>query len=612
MNDNTEKIKKYNFEITKHTIHFHENASIYSVSSTKNHIYTAGSDSKVRSWHVVLNNPKNGNILCYPENSSIQIEYCTTISLHNSVTVVRSHENYIIAGSIAGDICAYKEIGCKYEECTIRGMDGDGVTDICFVRKNVFVVAFESGQLTMYKLFENSNYEKNEKFEADGVDEECQITKSRKTDKILKINVESKHNEVQNIENNNLNEDKSKEIHRSENSNSNKQEIDKPEKTQIDQTENSQTIKNNDLEKNEIDESASKENIRINTTKKTKRKRIQIHKIHQLLQFKQLYNSSPHSLAIQGLAFSKKNNILCTFSKDKTAKFFLVSKKLTLLGKIQKIFADEQEIILFRKYCFSSNGDFLFIGGCNGFNMNILHKPFGNNCILGSIGPFEGHISVIYEFGNKNTLELEIYDENEVVNVKQIKEKWILLQNNIDEEITDENTNSFTMKNQKKSLNTGNINQFSDQENQITDKNTELQKITEKTVKNQKNVEQLLKKDENKLNQKNICDSNQITSIESQSSKNENNTLELINLQNNNDSIEQSGYEIKNIDNLVLFAVKNSLYCMNRSQIICKMENICYMGITDICMHKNIVFISSVDGLLSSVRFSPIDQNILQ
>lgn len=66
---------------------------------------------------------------------------------------------------------------------------------------------------------------------------------------------------------------------------------------------------------------------------------------------------------------------------------------------------------------------------------------------------------------------------------------------------------------------------------------------------------------------------------------------------------DKHAVRIENTDNLLFFAVRNTLYCMDRRKIVCKFENICYKCITDITVHKNVIFISSVDGLLSSIRF---------
>lgn len=503
MAESYKNVNEYAFEITKHTIHFHDDASIYSLSHTQNHLLTAGSDKNIRCWHISLSEKKKSNILCYPENSSVFIEYCTALEMHHSANVVKSNQDLIVCGSIFGEIIAAKEIGCKFEKCIIKGPDGDSCNDIVFVRKNLIVCGFESGKLLSYEIEENPEY---------------------------------------------FNQDSTE-----------------PQNTEIQQS---------------LDDS-EKEN-----TIKPKKKRIKIKKIQEYLLFNLLYSSKPHNLAIQGLTFNQKYNILTTFSKDRTAKHFYVSKKLTFLDKIKK-FADEQEMILFRKFSYSQNDEFLFIGACNGKYLNILNIPFSYNNIIGKIGPFEAHVSVIKEFGSRKKDEKNKFDKNDKIDLQKIKENWLALNKIIDTQETgdfeiqkdnDEHNNVFDNIHQK-SL-----------KNVLQEKEIEIQNnftfIPENITSLDPDIEQI--KADKQLNKN--CDKMEILN-------------DTENFEIKTEILDSNTISVKNVDNLLFFAVKNSLYCMDRSEIIFKMENITYKGITDICFYKNIVFVSSADGLISSVRF---------
>lgn len=570
--------KGYTFEITKHTLHFHENASIYGLSSTDNHLLTAGSDCTVRCWHIVLKQKKNKNILCYPDNSSVSFVYCCTLTLPNSVNIIRSHGRYVAAGTTMGEIYIFKEKGCTFEECAIRGGDGDSCNEIVFVRREVAVFAFESGRLMMYEIIENGE-------QGDKKDDEKAVS--------------------ENLVRNGTDEEK----------------LDKDTQnyhsSDVGTQNNSQVVENN--------------------SKTVEKKKIKPLRVAKLLSYKLLNVIKPHSLSIQGLAYNAKYNILSTFSKDKTMKIFYITNKMTLLGKLSNAFADEQEMILFRRYKFSHNNEFLYVGGCIGNYLHILHFPFCGTCVLGKIGPFEAHVSVIYEYGGKECSELPEKRALESKNAKQVRERWkkIIIDSCTEAGEADlEHSNLDPIKEEMCTLISNisaglgfgsvfeeenvfnglpakelfcdklqsNDSVFSKGKFKSLSRNVKegghalnCDKINDKSLKYELNVEKSgsCNKNCDKAQQLDSEVTNNTTIDEKKDGKDINDSFNM----------DDYSFTISNTDNLVFFAVKNHLYCMNRTGIVCKMENVCYKGITDIMVHNNVVFISSVDGLLSSVRF---------
>ncbi|ELQ76121.1 putative WD40 repeat, subgroup, WD40/YVTN repeat-like-containing domain protein, partial [Trachipleistophora hominis] len=570
--------KDYTFEITKHTLYFHENASIYGLSSTENHLLTAGSDCTVRCWHITLKSKKNKHVLCYPDSSSVSFAYCCTLTLPNSINTIRSCDKYVAVGTTMGEVYVFKEMGCTFEECMVRGGDGDSCNEIAFVRLGVIVCGFESGRLMMYEIIEND--ELKEKRNCTGTPE------------------------------------------------------DNTEKNEIDNNELSNTIANSSVSEIVMQ---NDDQAPTNNSKVVKKRRIKPSQVTKLLSYKLLNVIKPHSLSVQGLSYNTKYNILSSFSKDKTMKVFYITNKMTIIGKFSDVFADEQEMILFRRYTFSHDNEFLFVGGCLGNLLQILHYPFCGTCVLGRIGPFEAHVSVIYEYGRRNYCTLPEKTNYESENAKLIKERWHKIindgcvqsegddqeslstnqpQENIREMIGDMSTmsgigngsekenasNKFADPNMFVSMSCLNTKRFDDKKTENSDKNSgRVDHIPYNDAENVIIPDPRLSTEKNVSSNKD-CDSTRTINLEivnctSIDEKNDQTCIDCIFNMNN------YGFRISNIDKLVFFAVKNHLYCMNRTGIVCKMENISYKGITDIVSHKNVIFVSSVDGLLSSVRF---------
>lgn len=549
----------YTFEITRHTLHFHDNASIYGLCSTKNHLFTAGSDCTVRCWHIALGQKKSQNGLYYPDNTSVSLSYCSTLTLPNSTSAIRSYENYILAGSVNGEIVLYKENNCKFEECTIRSGDGDGVNEICFVRTNVAIFGFESGRAMMYEIIENNDIKHEEK------PEEIIVKESAKSDHA---------------------EEEGKEKHRN------------------------------------------------NANKK---KRINPSLIKKGLTYKLLTSIKIHPRAIQGLSYDPVYNILATFSKTRSAKLYYVTNKLVLLNTMNQIFADEQELILFKKFCFSHDGEFLYTGGINGKKLNIYYKPFGEKCGLGTVGPFEAHVSVIYEYGKRNLCNLKHPDHYKNIDGKKEASDWasaILEEenrlNNYQKNRSsmdlgpDEQTSQLDAQGNDQGETDCNIYQHVINDNPgascsaemsgqgiINDlqfpqaNNIAYEEICETESALLTSEEEMCRNRDLSINAGNLQEQSDINRTPTEAEKeNEQSKAEIAHFTDTNElDLENISQKIKNVDNLIFFAVKNNLYCMNREEIIFKMENICYRGITDITVVKDVVFVSSVDGLLSSVRF---------
>ncbi|KRH94655.1 putative WD40 repeat, subgroup, WD40/YVTN repeat-like-containing domain protein [Pseudoloma neurophilia] len=522
--------KSYSFETTRHTLHFHEDASIYSITQTNKHLVTSGTDKSVRFWHINLKDKKTENVFCSPETTSVDIKYCTSIEMLNSVNIVKANDAFVVFGSIEGEISAIKELGCKFESSLAKGSDGDSCNDICFIAQNAFVAAFESGKILIFEITENPDY-----MESSLQDEKIDTA----TEQSFDVN-ENKGLNVAEMSLHSINE--------------------------------SEIAKNNSNLENNIDTS---------DIEKPKRKRIVLKIVQKPLIFKVLYTAKPHYQAIQGLAFNPYTRYLASFSKDRSAKIFYVTKKLNLLDRVSKIFADEQEMILFMKFSFSTNGKFLFLGGCNGKVMNILHEPFGKDEIFGSIGPFDGHVSVIYEFGTRKIVQTDKLDVIPLQHSNEIKEKFL------------------AKKVQKTESESQKSNALDDKPDQTT-----IPMVTE-------NKEEFIHKEDDLLSVdlplSDVCIfpvSNTPEPKNSQPTADSSENQDSFQvLSQPNDVMKQSGISIENIDDLIFFAIRNDLYCMDRKKIIVKFENIAFKGITDICVHQNVIFISSVDGLLSSVRF---------
>ncbi|KAF7685222.1 Chromatin assembly factor 1 subunit p60 [Cucumispora dikerogammari] len=112
-------------ETTIQSLYFHDNTSIYSVCSTNTHIYTAGGDSKIRSWHIDIKEQTKSETshvfkITTPINTTMKVTYCDTLEGHlKTVNCVRFFEinsiSYLLSCDDGGKICLWIIKGCKYE-----------------------------------------------------------------------------------------------------------------------------------------------------------------------------------------------------------------------------------------------------------------------------------------------------------------------------------------------------------------------------------------------------------------------------------------------------------------------------------------------------------------
>lgn len=141
-------------------------------------------------------------------------------------------------------------------------------------------------------------------------------------------------------------------------------------------------------------------------------------------------------------------------------KIFYVTKKFIFLLKYTNTFADEQEIILFRRYCFSHDHNFLFVGGVLKKLLHIYHFPFTDTCLLGRIGPFDAHVNVVYEYGMRN--ERLFVNEKDVLNAKDTKavfnKKEVDNLGIINGSVNNEDLNQCIVKNQQNNNENENLN----------------------------------------------------------------------------------------------------------------------------------------------------------
>lgn len=266
-------------EYTTQNLHFHENASIYSIDSTQTLLLTAGGDKVIRSWSITKEPIQSENDFIHNEShlSSVKINYIDSFEGHTKpINCVRFHQNNSIFASSADNgeiIIWYRDIKCKLE------VENEDIYELCLGIDHLFV-GLASGKLLVYAL----NIEMGE----------------------------------------------------------------------------------------------------------------QLTLLPKLIQ-----NIKAHCDIIQGMSFNFKNNCLLTGSRDRTYKTFVLEKKLIFNEKIEsinneKIFADENCKLLFRRSCFIDDNFIYLTGGIKAsdahqFYVYIYHHPFRNEDLYGRIGPLDTH-----------------------------------------------------------------------------------------------------------------------------------------------------------------------------------------------------------------------------
>lgn len=158
---------QYKVELTTHNLHFHDQASIYSVDSKDRMIATAGGDHDVRIWLIEKLGCKNLDF-CHTNalNSSVKIQYKYTLSGHTKmVNCVRFSDEYLASGSDGGAVLIWdiNKFDKGLSHC-VRKSDGDDVYEVAW-HKNFLFLGLSSGQISVYKISKTCEDSRNEKSE---------------------------------------------------------------------------------------------------------------------------------------------------------------------------------------------------------------------------------------------------------------------------------------------------------------------------------------------------------------------------------------------------------------------------------------------------------------
>lgn len=144
----------HNVEVTTHNLHFHDQASIYSVDSKDTIIATGGGDTDVRIWQVEKLAPKEQKF-CYTHalTSSVKIHYMHTLSAHQrTVNCVRFGSDYLATCSDGGHVLVWDahDLGRGLAH-TVRAPDGDDAYEVAWGGKFLFV-GLASGNVAVYEV----------------------------------------------------------------------------------------------------------------------------------------------------------------------------------------------------------------------------------------------------------------------------------------------------------------------------------------------------------------------------------------------------------------------------------------------------------------------------
>ncbi|KAL0265958.1 UNVERIFIED_CONTAM: hypothetical protein PYX00_011675 [Menopon gallinae] len=141
-------------EVTTHNLHFHDQASIYSVDSRDSTIATAGGDTDVRIWAVETLAPKSQQF-CYTHalTSSVKIHYRHTLSAHQrTVNCVRFGGDYLASCSDGGHVLVWNTHEFEKDVAhTVRAPDGDDAYEIAW-GGGVLFVGLASGNISVYEV----------------------------------------------------------------------------------------------------------------------------------------------------------------------------------------------------------------------------------------------------------------------------------------------------------------------------------------------------------------------------------------------------------------------------------------------------------------------------
>ncbi|CAD26432.1 CHROMATIN ASSEMBLY FACTOR 1 P60 SUBUNIT [Encephalitozoon cuniculi GB-M1] len=139
----------YPIEVTTHNLHFHEEASIFTMHGNDKFIATGGGDKDIRLWRVERNAPKGGDF-CYTTaiNSSMKIKYHSVLSGHHrSVNCVRFDGDLLASCSDGGEVILW----IKGRPYVVKRIDGDDAYELAWGNRHLFV-GFSSGSILVYQV----------------------------------------------------------------------------------------------------------------------------------------------------------------------------------------------------------------------------------------------------------------------------------------------------------------------------------------------------------------------------------------------------------------------------------------------------------------------------
>lgn len=149
-------------ESTTHNQQFHEEASIFSIESSDSHIFTAGGDGKIRSWHISIENIESEKKMLSSTaiNTSTKISYCNVFEKHRAtVNCVRINEekNLLATGGDDGYVVIWEIKDCAPAFSSIV-FKGEKCTEVCWAGNNL-IVGFNTGNIIMIEISRNKNAE---------------------------------------------------------------------------------------------------------------------------------------------------------------------------------------------------------------------------------------------------------------------------------------------------------------------------------------------------------------------------------------------------------------------------------------------------------------------
>jgi chromatin assembly factor 1 subunit B len=139
----------YPVEITTHNLHFHDEASIFTVDSNGEYLATGGGDKDIRLWKIEKEECKSRDV-CYTTalNTTIKISYHAVLSGHQrAVNCVRFNSSLLASCSDGGEVIVWE----GESPTAIRGIDGDDAYELVWGKDHLFI-GFSSGSIRVYRI----------------------------------------------------------------------------------------------------------------------------------------------------------------------------------------------------------------------------------------------------------------------------------------------------------------------------------------------------------------------------------------------------------------------------------------------------------------------------